>query len=700
MNVQKLLFLFILFEFLGGYIYAQQAQKYNPANSSKKIDKLLTELEIAKDTQRVKILNNLATTYHTFNPSKAQEYAERAMLLSQELNYQLGLANALNNLGLVYNMLGNYQQSMGSYLESVRVSQSIGDKTGVANAYHNLGLAFKEKQDYSKALDFYERSLEIARQLDDKARIASPLNNIGTIYSLKKEYGKALKNYNEALALYTTLKDSIGIATALGNIGEVYLEQERSYQSLQYFLQALQIYENQLDWNRIAQLTQKIGNVYLQLGNLDQAEKLCKKSIEISRKHQLGNVRRDVIQTLSRIYARRENWQQAYLYQNLYVALQDSINREEKNKQITELQNIFESQRRQARLELLKKEKIIQKDEQFIKGITNYGVWVALFFISLFAFSLYRNNQKRKNANEILEAQKREITSQKDAIEDKNKALIEKHHEITEKNQAFEELLDELKRNNIRLTDSIRYAERIQRAILPTPANLKENFTDQFIIFKPKDVVSGDFYWFSQIENMRFLAVADCTGHGVPGAFMSIIGNTLLNEIINHEKVFDTDLILKYLHEGVRDSLKQNSTQNTDGMDIALCKILQESETQFQVQFSGAKSQIYLIKEGMLQEMRGDRKSIGGWQKEAQRTFSKQEIPLQKGDCIYLATDGYTDAADLKRKKIGYKKLAKTIYDNHQLNFTEQGAILLQQLYEHQKGVEQRDDITLVGIKL
>ncbi len=700
MNAQKLLILFMLLELLAQCVYAQQTQKYTSTSVSKKIDQLLTDLEVAKDTQRVKILNNLATTYKTFNPSKAQEYAERAMLLSQELNYQLGLANSLNNLGLIYNLLGNYQQSMGSYLESVRVSEAIGDKIGVASTYQNLGLAFKEKQDYSKALDFYERSLKIARQLNDKARTASPLNNIGTIYSIKKEYKKALQNYNESLALYISLKDSTGIATALGNIGEVYLEQGRSYQALQYFLQALRIYESQLDWSRIAQLTQKIGSVYLQLGNSDQAEKLCTKSLEIARKHQLGAVRRDVIQTLSRIYARRTNWQQAYLYQNLYVGLQDSINREEKNKQITELQNIFESQRRQARLELLKKEKIIQKDEQFIKGIINYGVWVALFFISIFAFSLYRNNQKRKYANEQLEVQKREITLQKDAIEDKNKALVEKHHEITEKNQAFEEVLEELKKNNVRLTDSIRYAERIQRAILPTSVNLKENFADQFIIFKPKDVVSGDFYWFSQIGQVRFLAVADCTGHGVPGAFMSIIGNTLLNEIINHEKVFDTDLVLKYLHEGVRDSLKQSSTQNTDGMDIALCKITQENEMDFQVQFSGAKSQIYLIKEGCLQEIRGDRKSIGGWQREAQRTFSRQEITLSKGDCIYFSTDGYTDAADQKRKKIGYKKLAKTLYDNYQLGFTEQGAILLHQLYEHQKGVEQRDDITLLGIKL
>jgi len=681
--------------FLIGEVTAQSERSFYTDKSSAQVQTLLADLEVSKDTQRVKILNELAWTFHSLNPSKAQEYAERAMLLSKELNYNIGLKNAFHNQGLIYHILGNYQQSLIAHLECAKISENIQDDISLSVAYQNIGLVFKEKQDYPKALDFYTRSLKIAQRKGNQLRIANPLNDIGEVYALTKNYSKAIDSYEKAYKIYESLKDSSGIALTSYCLGKVYLTQQKYFVALKYLLKSLQIYEKLLDWTNVALLTQKIGDTYLKLDNLTQAEKLSRKSLEIAQKYKLKTISREAMKALSEIYGRKQNWQQAYIYQNKYIALQDSIYQEEKLKQINEMQKIFEQQKEQARLELLKKEEIIQKDEKIIKSIFNYGVWVALIFISLFAFSLYRNNYRGRNANKRLKQQKLEITTQKNAIE-------EKHNEITEKNNEFEQLLEELKRNNIRLTDSIRYAERIQRAILPATQSLRDNFTDHFVIFKPKDVVSGDFYWFSRIEkeNTSFLAVVDCTGHGVPGAFMSMIGNTLLGEIVNHEKIYETNEILRQLHEGVRDSLKQNNNQNTDGMDISLCRIESLENEEYKIQFSGAKSQLYLYKDEEITEIRGDRKSIGGWQREAIRSFSKQELILKKGDCLFLATDGYTDAADQKRKKIGYKLLKKTLAENANLSMTEQGAALLEILYEHQKRVEQRDDITLIGVRL
>jgi serine phosphatase RsbU (regulator of sigma subunit) len=289
--------------------------------------------------------------------------------------------------------------------------------------------------------------------------------------------------------------------------------------------------------------------------------------------------------------------------------------------------------------------------------------------------------EKKEVLEKIVEVRTQEVVNEKQIVEVQKHLIEEKHTEIT---------------------DSINYAERIQRSFLASKELLDDNLKDYFVFFKPKDVVSGDFYWFSRIEkeNTSFLAVVDCTGHGVPGAFMSMIGNTLLGEIVNHEKIYETNEILRQLHEGVRDSLKQNNNQNTDGMDISLCRIESLENGEYKIQFSGAKSQLYLYKDEEITEIRGDRKSIGGWQREAIRSFSKQELILKKGDCLFLATDGYTDAADQKRKKIGYKVFKKTLAENAHLSMKEQGAALLEILYEHQKGVEQRDDITLIGVRL
>ncbi len=700
---KKKLLSVLFFCILIGNIAAQSIQIPHKEYSSNQVEVLLNSLQTAKGIQRIHLLNELSVVYENSKPSKAQEYAERAALLSKELNYTEGLGEALYQQGFIYYRLGNYEQALQAYSESLKMASKIKNDLKKVLIYQKIGLIFKEKQDLEKAMHFCLLGIQIAQKKHLQLQTASLTNDIGVIYLLKKDPQKASKNHQKALDIYQNIKDSLGTADSYQYLGDVSAAKKDEFVAIKFFLKALQIYEPLLDQQNIAKLAQKIGETYLQLNDLIKAEKLSQQSLKIAQKYQYKSIGQKAMKVLAVVYGKRQNWQQAYYYQNQSTALQDSIYQEEKLEQINEMQRIFKRQKEQISRELLEKDEIIQKDEKIIRQISQYAVWLVLLFLSLFAFSLYRNNRKRKIDNELLEQQKMEIVNQKNAIQERNHALVEKHHEITEKNSEFEQLLKELKKNNLRLTDSIRYAERIQRAILPATHSLRENFAEHFVIFKPKDVVSGDFYWFSHIEeeNMGFLAVVDCTGHGVPGAFMSMIGNTLLNEIINHEKNYETDDILVQLHEGVRDSLKQNNNQNKDGMDLSLCRIKKLENQQYEVQFSGAKSQLYIGKEGEeITEIRGDRKSIGGWQKEVKRTFSKQEITLKSGEYLFLASDGYTDAADQKRKKIGYKTLKKILAQNLHLSMTEQGAALLETLYEHQKGVDQRDDITVIGIKL
>ncbi len=260
----------------------------------------------------------------------------------------------------------------------------------------------------------------------------------------------------------------------------------------------------------------------------------------------------------------------------------------------------------------------------------------------------------------------------------------------------------EIENKNQLITSSIQYAQNIQSAILPFKGNILQQVDDFFVVFMPKDIVSGDFYWFSHTQNKTFFAAVDCTGHGVPGAFMSIIGNTLLNEIVNVQQIFDTGKILENLHMGIRTKLRQAESTNQDGMDIALCmiEIDEKDKNTFHLSFSGAKRPLYYWQKNELKEIKGDRKSIGGWQQEVHRTFETKQATLRKGDIIYLCSDGIVDNPNSRRKKFGVSRFKSIIETNNHKKMAEQEKIFLKAIEEHQQDTEQRDDITVMGIKL
>lgn len=407
----------------------------------------------------------------------------------------------------------------------------------------------------------------------------------------------------------------------------------------------------------------------------------------------------NMLQLASKLYAKQRNFDKAYIFNQMYIQLRDSLTQVQVHQSKVIIQQLKNQLKEEQQLSKFK-DQIIQKGGKQISYFWQSYLWLAVVLISLFAFWQYRNSNHKKQLNLILETKNSAIQEQKSILENKNEELIKKNQEIEAKNQSFEILFKELNDNSMRLNDSLRYAEKIQRAILPYEWQFKEYFADHFVIFKPKDLVSGDFYWLAKNENKIFLAIVDCTGHGVPGAFMSMIGNTLLNEIINQEKIDAPNEILSKLNQGVRLALKQKDSTNSDGMDLALCCIEATDEHNFQVQFSGAKSSVYYFSDNQLTEIRGDRKSIGGWQKETEKIFTNVDFSLKKGDLMYFSTDGYTDASDKQRKKIGYKRFQEILATNTHLSLKEQGAALLEVLYTHQGQTEQRDDVTLVGIKL
>lgn len=311
------------------------------------------------------------------------------------------------------------------------------------------------------------------------------------------------------------------------------------------------------------------------------------------------------------------------------------------------------------------------------------------------------------------------ITNEKGEIS-KIVAIDSDINNIKKAEKEIKEINKQIKRQNDHIKGSIRYARTIQKAILPPKISITQLF-DSFIIYTPKDIVSGDFYWLSVVptdnkplknnfleknrgipDNTKvFVAVADCTGHGVPGAFMSMIGSRLLSEIINEMRVLSPNEIMRTLDEKVKIALNQDRTDNNDGMDICLCMFEKTKTKKIKLTYCGAKRPLYIIQKGELQTIKGDRRTIGGIKtRRSEIPFCNNEIEIEKDTLLYLTSDGLTDQHAADRKRFGTKRMTDIMKQNINLSMQEQKEVLVNELYEYKKEEEQRDDITVVGLKI
>lgn len=319
--------------------------------------------------------------------------------------------------------------------------------------------------------------------------------------------------------------------------------------------------------------------------------------------------------------------------------------------------------------------------------------------IILFAFS--RKLQRQRNELAYVNGKLQETTS---TLETKVMELDQERQKVSRQANNLKEMNTEISSQNAKMLDSIRYAQTIQASILPSLTQMDRLLREFFVIYKPKDIVSGDFYWFSHLmgkdgKGRTFIAVVDCTGHGVPGAFMSIVGNDLLNDIINQNSVHEPGKVLNLLNTGIHKRFRQSEYLNNDSMDIALCAI-EKREGEFYVTFSGAKRPLYHYKaaDQSLHKLRGNLKSVGGRHKK-KPTFKQQEFPVAEGDMIYLSTDGFADQNDKDKNKIGAKGMEEEIKKIAPLPILKQKEYLENYLSAHQGEEEQRDDITLFAIR-
>jgi len=354
----------------------------------------------------------------------------------------------------------------------------------------------------------------------------------------------------------------------------------------------------------------------------------------------------------------------------MYNSLKDSIIREENLNQISELETKYETERVSRENELLNTQNMLQETELKRQRVMIYSL-IGIFVVILgSAFLLFRAYRAIKHANFLLEEQNIEIKHQRDQI-------FQQKQEIT---------------------DSIHYASRIQTAILP-PETFLDNLDDHFILYKPRDIVSGDYYWMTQKDNKTIVVAADCTGHGVPGAFMSMLGISFLNEIVNKGESTEANEILNSLRANVVNSLHQTGEEGEqqDGMDLALCVI---DNDRTKLWYAGAYNPLYLIRKGELTEIKPDKMPIG-IHKEKSESFKNNVVPIQKGDALYMFSDGYVDQfGGPKAKKFMSKNFKELLISIHKKAMNQQKEILDNTIEDWKGNVEQIDDILVMGLRV
>lgn len=340
-----------------------------------------------------------------------------------------------------------------------------------------------------------------------------------------------------------------------------------------------------------------------------------------------------------------------------------------------------------TKLRLVESEKKQAELKQEKNRNTFLAIAAALLAIALVSIFFMRRTKQQKKQVELANT---ELKKTKNQLEDTVAEVNDLNTSIIQQNQ--------------KITSSIRYAQTIQDAVLPTVAMMTSYFEDYFIIFEPKDIVSGDFYWAGYIpdEEKYFVIAVDCTGHGVPGGFMSMIGHSLLNDIIYKNKIYSPAQILEELNGGIRDALKQEQKVNEDGMDVACCLLEPQGDGTTNLTFSGAMRPLYIgySDKEKLEIIKGDHKSAGGLQLKPNRRFTNKERVLRSGDSLYLTSDGYGDQHNKDKKKLGTRGLIGLIEDRLMMDMTTQGQSLKSYLHTYKEGVEQRDDIMIIGVKV
>lgn len=632
----------------------------NWCNNTNAIDSLKIELSNSKnDTTSVDILIKLSQYLrNTGNTVDAEKYAQQAIDLSKKNNYKRGLGSGYFIMGWVKHYLGDYDVAQNYYVQAMKLQESIGDDKGLASTLTTMGIIAIRIGNIDKSLEYYQQALTIKEELKDSIGIGALLNNIAVVYYQLEDFDKAIAYMENALKIYEAIGSKQAQSTILYNLGGYYYDEGDREKGIRYIQEAHKATLETGDPYTIAMSYITLSSVKLDERNYKEALKLNNLALDYANKAAAKDQIMSVYETYSDIYSAMGNYHKAFEYQAQYILIKDSIFDSEKSQQITELAEKYESEKKQKEIELLNKEKekqaTITYEQNKRKNTIIFSVIGGLVLVVIFSIFLFKRF--------------RVTNQQKIVIEEKQKEI----------------------------TDSITYAKRIQEAILPPEPIIKKLLPNSFFLYKPKDIVSGDFYWLEQKENKILFAAVDCTGHGVPGAFVSIVGHNGLTRAINEFGLTQPAQILNKLNELVEETLRQKDNEVRDGMDISLCCI---DFSNNQLQYAGANNPLYLVRNNEIIITKADKQPIGGTGEN--KTFTNHSFEISKGDSIYIFSDGFADQfGGPKGKKYGYAQFRNFLLSIQNYSMSEQLNLMNEEFNNWKGELEQLDDVCLIGLKI
>ncbi|MCE9538394.1 MAG: tetratricopeptide repeat protein, partial [Bacteroidetes bacterium] len=552
---------------------------------NKNIDSLQNLIEKDKsDTNKVIHLYLLTREYElTGDFEKGLNYGAKALELAHKLDFKKGIAYASCAQGNIYLRKAEYPKSLDYYLKALKLDEEQKNKKGIAARLVNIGIVYAVQCDYPKALHYYFRALKIDEELGNKEDLAMDYGNIGIVYWSQGDYPRALDYYFKALKIDEETGDKNGIARHFGNIGLVYATQGNYPQALDYYFKALKMREELGAKNLVATTLCNIGSLYTAIGKYKEAEQYLKNANTIDAMIGELDGLRESEEALSRLYDTTSRYELALIHYKKAMAIRDTLFSQENKKQLVRKEMNYEFDKKEAATKAENdKQKAIAEEKNRKQKIITWSVAFGLLFVLLFSGFIFRSLRITRKQKQIIEIKSIETEQQKKIIEEKNKDI----------------------------TDSIHYAKRIQHALLRDEEHTSMHLPEHFILFMPKDIVSGDFYWGAEKNEYWYFAAVDCTGHGVPGAVMSMIGVSFLNDIVSIEGLPTPAEILNRLRDKIIKELRQTSGAdgNKDGMDISLARLNLKTN---ELDWAGANNSLNFIRNGQLEIVKADKQPIG-----------------------------------------------------------------------------------------
>jgi serine phosphatase RsbU (regulator of sigma subunit) len=611
--------------------------------------------------KKIDLLNQLAWELRYTDLEESRKCTDEAFQLSREKNYPRGRAYARLNLAVNHFLKSENREALEFLTKTLKYFGKNEKEKGFPVALTFAGNIYESFGDYETGLEYVQKALEKAREIRFKEGEGEAQSVIGLIYSRLNDYDQALTAYTESLQIRDKLGDQKAVASSLNRIGRIHALKKQYDQALENYHKSLKIREELKQKGALPWTYLGLASTYEEMGDLGNAQLYYQKNLDNECSKIDKRCRLQSMLGMGRVLLQMKKMDAAHRF------LDDSL------RLATELQA-----------------KPLQYEVHY--ALANYYESKGKPEEALKHYKIYYELKEEVNNDET----RNRLKNQQIAFAvDK----AEKEKEIFQlRNVELKAAYDEIHLINQEITASINYASRIQAALLPQKKNLKKTLPGHFILFLPRDIVSGDFYWASQVDHKVIFCIADCTGHGVPGAFMSLLGITFLDEIVNQRKVLSANEILNNLRKEVIKALKQTGKEREqkEGMDIALC---QYDKKTGQVEFAGANNPLYLIRNGTLEEFKADKMPIG-YEEENPDSFQSHTFKIKKDDIIYLFSDGYADQfGGPNGKKFKYGTLKNYLIEIHRMPMSRQKMLLEKNFYSWKGDREQIDDVILMGVR-